>query len=94
MNEEYLKNAIAMAKETAKELGEEFDIRLFISGVAKRASQLAKGYPRLIPMLPGDNTTTYLDIALQEVAIGQVVIRHSGQVETKRKESDEIPLVD
>ena len=94
MNEEYLKNAIAMAKETAAELGEEFDIRLLISGVAKRASQLAQGYPRMIPMLPGDNTTTYLDIALQEVAVGQVVIRHSGQVETKGKESNEISMAD
>ena len=94
MNEEYLKNAIAMAKETAAELGEEFDIRLFISGVAKRASQLAQGYPRMIPMLPGDNTTTYLEIALQEVAVGQVVIRHSGQVETKGKESNEISMAD
>ncbi|MBQ4480606.1 MAG: hypothetical protein II943_08215 [Victivallales bacterium] len=94
MNEEYLKNAIAMAKENAAEFGEEFDIRLFISGVAKRASQLAQGYPRLIPMLPGDNQTSFLDIALQEVAIGQVIIRHGGQVETKGKDSTEISMVD
>ena len=86
MNEEYLQAAIAKAKELAGQFGEEFDIRLFISGVSKRATQLANGYQRLIPMTPGDTQTGYLDIALKEVAAGQVIIRHGGQVETVAKD--------
>lgn len=94
MNEEYLQAAIAKAKALAAEFGEEFDIRLFIVGVAKRASQLANGYQRLIPMMPGDTQTSFLDIALKEVAAGQVIIRHGGQVETASpKESNEISSI-
>ena len=63
MNEEML----ARARERVP------DVRLFINGVSKRASQLAKGAPRLIAMLPNDERT-YLDIALQEVAEGKVII--------------------
>ena len=94
MNEEYLQSAIAKSKEIAAELGEEFDIRLFISGVAKRATQLSNGYQRLIPVRPGDTETSKLDLALQEVAAGQVIIRHNGQVEEADKEkSNEISSV-
>ena len=93
MNEEYLQAAIAKAKDLAAEFGEEFDIRLFIGGVAKRASQLANGYQWLIPMMPGDNQTSFLDIALKEVAAGQVIIRHGDQVETisDKEAKDAIP---
>ena len=73
MNEDYLKKAKAKAEEMAKERGEEFDVRLFITGVSARAAQLARGYRRLIPMKPDDHTP-YLDVALQEVAAGKLLI--------------------
>ena len=73
MNDEYLKKAKAKAEEMAKERGETFDVRLFITGVSARAAQLAKGYRRLIPMSPDDHTP-YLDVALMEVAAGKLLI--------------------
>jgi DNA-directed RNA polymerase subunit K/omega len=73
MNEEYLKQAKAKAEEMAKARGETFDVRLFITGVSERAAQLAKGYRRLLPSLPDDHTP-YLDVALQEVAAGKLLI--------------------
>ena len=69
MNEEML----ARARERVP------DVRLFINGVSKRASQLAKGAPRLIAMLPNDERT-YLDIALQEVAEGKVIIGYGDDI--------------
>lgn len=50
------------------------DVRLFINGVCKRATQLAKGYRRLVPTLPDENRSN-LEIALQEVAEGKVIIK-------------------
>lgn len=63
MNEEML----ARARERVS------DVRLFINGVSKRASQLAKGAPRLVEIPPNDERSN-LDIALQEVAEGKVII--------------------
>ena len=73
MNDEYLKKAKAKAEEMAAARGETFDVRLFITGVSARAAQLAKGYRRLIPTEPDDHTP-YLDVALQEVAAGKLLI--------------------
>ncbi len=67
MNEETL------AKARAK-VPEEVDVRLFINGVCKRATQLAKGYRRLVPTLPDDHRSN-LEIALEEVAEGKVIIK-------------------
>lgn len=64
MNEEYLQKAREKVP----------DVRLFINGVCKRASQLAKGHRRLIPTLPDDDRSN-LEIALQEVAEGKVIIK-------------------
>ncbi|NMA42145.1 MAG: DNA-directed RNA polymerase subunit omega [Oligosphaeraceae bacterium] len=64
MNEEYLSSARAKVR----------DVRLFINGVAKRASQLSKGNRRLVPTLPDDDRSN-LDIALLEVAEGKVIIK-------------------
>lgn len=77
MNEEYL----ARAREKVK------DVRLFINGVSKRTSELAKGARRLVPMLPNDDRS-YLDIALLEVAEGKVVISN-GNDEEAPKEAEE-----
>ena len=64
MNEEYLSRARAKVH----------DVRLFINGVSKRASQLSKGNRRLVPTLPDDDRSN-LDIALLEVAEGKVIIK-------------------
>ncbi|MDD3694613.1 MAG: DNA-directed RNA polymerase subunit omega [Lentisphaeria bacterium] len=64
MNEEYLSRARAKVR----------DVRLFINGVSKRASQLSKGNRRLVPTLPDDDRSN-LDIALLEVAEGKVIIK-------------------
>ena len=98
MNEAYLNAAIAKAKETAAEFGDEFDIRLFISGVSKRASQLAQGYRYLLPRRP-DEKPSFLDDALREVATGRVIIRPgaaaANEAEVKSaSESMDIPMVD
>ena len=79
MNDVYLKKAKAKAEEMAAARGETFDVRLFITGVSARAAQLAKGYRRLIPTEPDDHTP-YLDVALQEVAAGKLLI-------TRRKDA-------
>ena len=50
------------------------DVRMFIVGVSRRASELAKGARPLIHMTPGEERE-YLDIALQEVAEGKVLIK-------------------
>jgi len=75
MNEAYLKEAVEKYRATAAADGEKFDIRLFITGVSKRASQLGKGYRKLV-RLPADDHTPLLDVALLEVAQGLVVIKH------------------
>ena len=74
MNEEYL----ARAREKVS------DVRLFINGVSKRASQLANGARRLVPTLPNDERS-YLDIALLEVAEGKVVIAPRDDASAKEK---------
>ncbi len=63
MNEEYL----AKARQKVS------DVRMFIVGVSRRASELAKGARPLIRLIPGEEKD-WLDIALQEVAEGKVVI--------------------
>lgn len=75
MDEVYLKEAVEKYRATAAENGEKFDIRLFITGVSKRASQLGKGFRKLV-QLPPDDHTPLLDVALMEVAQGKVVIKH------------------
>ena len=74
MNEEYL----ARAREKVS------DVRLFINGVSKRASQLAKGARRLVPTLPNDERS-YLDIALLEVAEGKIVIDYRDDAAAEEK---------
>lgn len=74
MKDEYLSAAVATAQALAKERGEKFDVRLFITGAAKRAAQLARGYRRFIPLKPGDQTPL-MDIALQEIAAGKILIK-------------------
>jgi DNA-directed RNA polymerase subunit K/omega len=74
MNEEYL----ARAREKVS------DVRLFINGVSKRASQLAKGARRLVPSLPNDERS-YLDIALLEVAEGKIVIDYRDDAAAEEK---------
>ncbi len=94
MNDEYLKKAKAKAEEMSKARGETFDVRLFITGVSARAAQLAKGYRRLIP-LPPDNHDSYLDIALQEVAAGKLLItRRQGAGGQDAESAAEITEVD
>ena len=56
------------------------DVRMFIVGVSRRASELAKGARPLIRMTPGEERE-WLDIALQEVAEGKVVIKPGTQNE-------------
>lgn len=68
MNEEYLMRAKAKVK----------DVRLFINGVAKRASQLASGAKRLVPSTP-DDKRSHLEIALLEVAEGKVIIKQGDE---------------
>lgn len=63
MNEEYL--------ERAKEKVD--DVRVLITGAAKRAEELAKGAKPLVPTMPQDDRTS-LDIALLEIAEGKIVI--------------------
>ena len=63
MNEEYL----AKARQKVS------DVRMFIVGVSRRASELAKGARPLIRLIPGEEKD-WLDIALQEVAEGKVII--------------------
>lgn len=72
MNEEYL----ARAREKVG------DVRLFINGVSKRATQLARGARRLVPTLPNDERS-YLDIALLEVAEGKVIISNGDEQQEK-----------
>lgn len=91
MNEEYLRQAVAKAKEMCAERGEAFDLRLFITGVSKRASQLAKGYRRLIPLTPGDNTPL-LDLALREVAAGKILIERGDYHAIEQAEHDNMEI--
>jgi len=72
MNEEYL----AKAREKVQSMSpdKDFDVRLFINGVCKRAAQLAKGQRRLVQTSPEDKSTN-LEIALREVAEGKVIIK-------------------
>ena len=85
MNEEYLRLAVEKTKELCAQRGESFDLRLFITGVSKRASQLGKGYKRLIPLTPGDDTPL-LDLALREVAAGKIVIERGDYAAVERDE--------
>ncbi len=88
MNETYLKAAQAKCKELAEANGETFDIRLFITGASKRASQLAKRYRVLIPLDPAEKLS-YIDIALKEIAAGAVIIRHGDYSAIERAERQE-----
>ena len=63
MNEKLLAEAKAKVK----------DVRLFINGVSKRADQLARGGTALVP-IPPNSEVSKLDIALQEVAEGKIII--------------------
>ena len=63
MNEEYLAKAKAQVR----------DVRVFINGASKRAAELARGARPLVPTLPQDDRS-YLDIALQEIAEGKILI--------------------
>jgi len=72
MNEEYL----ARAREKVD------DVRLFITGVSKRAKELAAGARRYVPTLPNDERS-YLDIALLEVAEGKIIITNGEESEQK-----------
>ncbi|MGN0891670.1 MAG: DNA-directed RNA polymerase subunit omega [Oligosphaeraceae bacterium] len=94
MNEEYLRQAVAKAKEMCAQRGESFDLRLFITGVSKRAVQLSKGYRRLIPLPPNDNTS-FLDLALREVAAGKIIIERGNYqaIEQEERENMEINSV-
>lgn len=67
LNEQYLENARGKVK----------DVRLFINGVSKRASELARGAKPLVPTLPQDDRSS-LDIALLEIADGKIVISDDG----------------
>ncbi|MGN0866371.1 MAG: DNA-directed RNA polymerase subunit omega [Oligosphaeraceae bacterium] len=94
MNEEYLRQAVAKAKEMCAQRGEPFDLRLFITGVSKRAVQLSKGYRRLIPLAPNENPP-YLDLALREVAAGKIIIERGDYraIEQAERENLEISSV-
>ena len=70
MNEEYLARARAKVD----------DVRLFINGVCKRATQLSKGHRRLVPSLPNDERSN-LEIALLEVDEGRVIIKQGDEKE-------------
>ncbi|MBR0458276.1 MAG: DNA-directed RNA polymerase subunit omega [Victivallales bacterium] len=58
------------------------DVRLFINGVSKRASQLAKGARKLVALPPDKDPkeVSFLDIALREVAEGKVIITQGEEV--------------
>ncbi len=94
MNEEYLRQAVAKAKEMCAQRGEAFDLRLFITGVSKRAVQLSKGYRRLISLAPNENPP-YLDLALREVAAGKIIIERGDYraIEQAERENMEISSV-
>ena len=49
------------------------DKRLLINGISKRAAELAHGARSMIPSLPSEDKN-YLDIALQEVGEGKIVL--------------------
>ena len=72
MNEELL----ALAREKVKGTDAE-DVRIFINGVSRRAAQLARG-ARILISIPPNAEREWLDIALQEVAEGKVII-HKGE---------------
>lgn len=63
-------NEVMLAK--AKEKVD--DPRMFIVGVSRRARELAKG-ARILVELDPNKEKDYLDIALQEVAEGKVIIK-------------------
>ena len=88
MNEAYLKAAQAKYKELSEANGEKFDLRLFITGVSKRAAQLAKRYKVLIPVDPNEKLP-YIDIALKEIAAGAVIIRPGDYSAVERAERRE-----
>ena len=92
MNEEYLRQAVAKAKEMCAERGETFDLRLFITGVSKRAVQLGKGYRRLIPLAPGEEPQL-LDLALREVAAGKIIIEKGNYQAIEQAERENVEIV-
>ena len=49
------------------------DRRLLINGATKRATELAHGARAMIPVNPQDEVS-YLDIALEEIALGKIVV--------------------
>ncbi len=54
------------------------DPRVLINGVAKRATELARGARPLVPIAPGE-TVNWLDVALREVAEGKIEILTQSQ---------------
>lgn len=49
------------------------DVRILINGASKRAAELAHNARPLIPLTPGQSVD-FLDIALQEIAEGKIVL--------------------
>ena len=49
------------------------DRRLLINGASKRAAELARGARAMISVNPQDEVS-FLDIALEEIALGKIVI--------------------
>lgn len=49
------------------------DVRVLINGASKRAADLARGARPLLPLSPGEEVD-FLDLALQEIAEGKLVL--------------------
>ncbi len=56
------------------------DRRLLINGASKRAAELSRGGRAMIPVNPQDEVS-FLDIALEEIALGKIVISAKKQAE-------------
>lgn len=59
------------------------DVRLFINGVSRRAAQLARG-ARILVSIPPNVEKSWLDIALQEVAEGKVIIKQGTDADANK----------
>jgi len=57
--------------ESAKE--KVHDVRVLINGASKRAAELARGARPLLHLTPGKEVD-FLDLALQEIAEGKIVL--------------------
>jgi DNA-directed RNA polymerase subunit K/omega len=49
------------------------DVRVLINGASKRAAELARGARPLLPLTPGEEVD-FLDLALEEIAEGKLVL--------------------